>query len=112
MSIREDMERVLVQGMARTGVKVRAARRMPDMEGTEGHGLAVPRPMVPTMNLSHMAAVEVITRKNADILGIGKMLGTLEKKKWASFIGWSGDPFDLASYPAAVYGEGQLLHSE
>jgi len=64
------------------------------------------------LGLNRQQAVEVITRRNADIIGIGKMLGTLERNKWASFIGWSGDPFDLASYPVAVFGEGQLLHSE
>jgi imidazolonepropionase-like amidohydrolase len=36
-------------------------------------------------------------------------LGSLESGKWASMVGWNGDPFDLASYPTAVYGEGRLL---
>jgi imidazolonepropionase-like amidohydrolase len=49
---------------------------------------------------------------NARILGIDDRLGTLEKGKWASFICWSGDPFDLTSYPVAVYGEGELLFSD
>jgi hypothetical protein len=33
------------------------------------------------------------------------------KGKWASFICWRGDPFDLTNYPVAVYGEGNLLYS-
>ena len=49
---------------------------------------------------------------HARILGIDNILGTLEKGKWASFTGWNGDPFDLTSYPVAVYGEGKLLFSE
>jgi imidazolonepropionase-like amidohydrolase len=61
---------------------------------------------------SKQQAIELVSRKNARILGIDDRLGTLEKGKWASFICWSGDPFDLASYPAAVYGEGELLFSE
>jgi imidazolonepropionase-like amidohydrolase len=61
---------------------------------------------------SEQQAIELVSRKNARILGIDDRLGTLQKGKWASFICWSGDPFDLASYPAAVYGEGELLFSE
>jgi len=62
--------------------------------------------------MSRQEAMELVTRKNAGILGIDDRLGTLGRGKWASFIGWSGDPFDLASFPKAVYGEGQLLYSE
>lgn len=59
--------------------------------------------------LSKQQAIELVSRMNARILGIDDRLGTLEKGKWSSFICWSGDPFDLASYPVAVYGEGELL---
>ncbi len=62
--------------------------------------------------LTKQQAIELVSRKNARILGIDDRLGILEKGKWASFICWSGDPFDLASYPAAVYGEGELLFSD
>ena len=62
--------------------------------------------------LTKQQAIELVSRKNARILGIDDRLGILEKGKWASFICWSGDPFDLASSPAAVYGEGELLFSE
>jgi imidazolonepropionase-like amidohydrolase len=61
---------------------------------------------------SKQEAVEIVSRKNAEVLGIDKILGTLEKGKWASFACWTHDPFDLASYPVAVYGEGELLFSE
>jgi imidazolonepropionase-like amidohydrolase len=62
--------------------------------------------------LSKQQAIEIVSRNNADILGIGKILGTLAKGKWASFTCWNGDPFELTSYPVAVYGEGKLLYSE
>ena len=62
--------------------------------------------------LSKQQAIELVSRKNARILGIDDRLGTLKKGKWASFICWSGDPFDLSNYPTAVYGEGKLLFSE
>ena len=60
---------------------------------------------------SRQEAIGIITAGNARILGIDNILGTLEKKKWASFTCWNGDPFDLASYPVAVYGEGNMLYS-
>jgi imidazolonepropionase-like amidohydrolase len=59
--------------------------------------------------LSKQGAIELITRTNAEILGIERLLGTLERGKWASFLCWNGDPFDLASHPTAVYCEGELL---
>jgi imidazolonepropionase-like amidohydrolase len=62
--------------------------------------------------LSKQQAIELISRQNAKILGLDDRLGTLDKDKWASFICWNGDPFDMASYPVAVFGEGELLYSE
>ena len=62
--------------------------------------------------MSRQQAIELVTRQNAGILGIDDRLGTLQQGKWASFIGWSDDPFNMASYPTAVYGEGELLYSE
>jgi len=59
--------------------------------------------------LSRQESIELISRRNAEILGVDTILGTLEKGMWASFVCWNGDPFDLASYPMAVYGEGNLL---
>ena len=62
--------------------------------------------------LSKQQAVELVSRRNAELLGVDKCLGTLAKGKWASFTGWNGDPFDLASYPVAVFGEGALHYQE
>lgn len=59
--------------------------------------------------LSKQAVIELLTRKNAEIIGIGSILGVLEKDKWASFIGWTGDPFALENYPQTAYGEGTKL---
>ena len=64
------------------------------------------------LGLSRAQAIEIITRKNAEILGVGRFLGTLEKGKWASFIGWNGAPFDMTRHPVTVYGEGRRLYSE
>jgi len=88
------------------------------------YGLMTDHPVIPARQLflqtrwftragiSKQQAIEIISRKNAEILGVSDILGTLEKGKWASFTCWNGDPFDLTSYPVAVYGEGKLLFSE
>lgn len=85
------------------------------------YGLMTDHPVIPQKNLyltlrwflrmvlSKQEALELITRKNAEVIGVNDILGTLEKGKWASFICWNGDPFDLASYPVAVFGEGEEL---
>ena len=61
---------------------------------------------------SRQQAVELISRRNATIIGADDKIGTLEKGKWASFICWNGDPFQMERFPAAVYGEGRLLFAE
>ncbi len=57
-------------------------------------------------------AIELISRKNAEFLGIEKKVGTLTKGRWASFTCWNGDPFDLTTFPVAVFGEGECLHRQ
>lgn len=86
-------------------------------------GLMTDHPVVPSRQLfmqtrwftrsgySKQQAVELVSRNNAEILGLSKILGTLEKGKWASFTCWNGDPFDITAYPVKVYGEGELLYS-
>ena len=59
---------------------------------------------------SKKQAIELLTFKNAQILGINSILGSLTKGKWASFTCWPGDPFDLGNIPQAVFGEGCLLN--
>ena len=57
--------------------------------------------------MSKQGAIELATRRNARILGLERKLGTLERGKWASFVCWTGDPFDIGNHPAAVYAEGK-----
>jgi imidazolonepropionase-like amidohydrolase len=85
-------------------------------------GWITDHPVVPSRNLlittrwllrcgyTKQQAIELISRKNADFLGIEKNVGTLRKGRWASFTGWNGDPFDLAAFPIAVYGEGRCIY--
>ncbi len=62
--------------------------------------------------LSKRQAIELVSRQNARILGVSDRIGTLQQGRWASFIGWNGDPFDLMHHPVEVYGEGDLLYSD
>lgn len=62
--------------------------------------------------LSRRQAIALVSRNNARILGIDRILGSLRAERWASFVCWNGDPFDLGSYPVAVFGEGKRIFSE
>lgn len=85
-------------------------------------GLMTDHPVIPARNLllttrwflrcgySKQQAIELVSRKNAEFLGIDHLVGTLRKGRWASFTCWNGDPFELTAYPVVVYGEGQCLY--
>ncbi len=87
-------------------------------------GLMTDHPVIPQRNLAlelrwftrcglnREDAIEIITRRNAQLLGVGDILGTLEKGKWASFSCWNGDPFDVTRYPVKVFAEGALVYEE
>jgi imidazolonepropionase-like amidohydrolase len=87
-------------------------------------GLMTDHPVIPQRNLllelrwfircglNRQDAIEIITRRNAQILGIDGFLGTLNKGKWASFSCWNGDPFDVTRYPVRVVAEGEEVFVE
>ncbi len=87
-------------------------------------GLMTDHPVVPQRNLllglrwfircglNRQDAIEIVTRRNAQILGMDAFLGTLARGKWASFSCWNGDPFDITRYPVKVIGEGATLFEE
>ena len=85
---------------------------MTDHPFAMGHTLFLALRWFLRCGLSKEQAVAIITRQNAEILGVDKLLGTLERGKWASFTGWNGDPFALTSWPVSVWGEGKRLYSE
>jgi imidazolonepropionase-like amidohydrolase len=54
----------------------------------------------------------VITYRNAKILGIDDVLGTVEKGKIASLIVWDKEPLNLSAYPKMVMAEGNVLRKK
>jgi imidazolonepropionase-like amidohydrolase len=87
-------------------------------------GLMTDHPVIPQRNLllelrwfircglNRQDAIEIITRRNAQVLGIDGFLGTLGRGKWASFSCWNGDPFDVTRYPIKVVAEGDVVFEE
>ena len=59
--------------------------------------------------LSRAQAISKITREPAEIIG-AQNIGEVRQGFKASFVVWSGDPFSLASYPALVIAEGNVVH--
>jgi len=94
------------------------------LESGVDFGLMTDHPVIPQRNLlltlrwftrcglNRKEAIEIITRRNAQILGIDGFLGTLGKGKWASFTCWNGDPFDVTRYPVKVVAEGETVFEE
>ncbi len=87
-------------------------------------GLMTDHPVIPQRNLlltlrwfircglNRQDAIEIVTRRNAQILGVDETLGTLRPGKWASFSCWNGDPFELTRYPVKVMAEGAVVFDE
>lgn len=62
-----------------------------------------------TQGMSPADAIGLITRRNAEILGIDDELGTVEEGKLASLVVWDSDPLHLGAFPRAVYAEGRKI---
>jgi imidazolonepropionase-like amidohydrolase len=57
-------------------------------------------------------AISLITYKNAKILGIDGMLGTVEAGKLASLVVWDQNPLHLAAFPKQIFAEGKIVRGE
>ena len=91
------------------------------MKSKAFYGLMTDHPVIYTYNLRDSLkyfliqgmkeedAISLITYKNARILGIDDILGTVETGKFASLIVWNKNPLNLAAFPKAVIGEGKIL---
>ena len=88
------------------------------------YGLMSDHPICPARNLflqsrwffrhglNRQQAIELVTARNAEILGLGGILGSLQRGRLASFVCWNGDPFDLTRYPVAIFAEGERIDGE
>ncbi len=54
-------------------------------------------------------ALSIITYKNAKILEIDDLLGTIEQGKLASIIVWNDNPLKLSAYPQVIIAEGKVI---
>ena len=91
------------------------------MESKAFYGLMTDHPVIHTIALrdslkffliqgiSEEDAISLITYKNAKLLGIDNVLGTIEKGKLASLVVWDKNPLNLAAFPTLVVGEGKVL---
>lgn len=61
--------------------------------------------------LTKEEAVSKVTKEAAEIIG-AQGLGQVKEGYKASLVVWSGDPFDITSYPKLVVGEGKIVHEE
>lgn len=59
--------------------------------------------------MSETDAINLITRRNAEILGIDDDLGTVESGKLASLVVWDTEPLTLGAFPTAVFAEGRRI---
>lgn len=59
--------------------------------------------------MSSAEALDVISGRNASLVGIGKRFGRVEAGKAASLLIWDRDPLHLGAYPRVVLGEGRVL---
>lgn len=56
-------------------------------------------------------AISLITYKNAKILGIDDVLGTVEKGKMASMVVWDKPPLSLSAFPIMIMAEGRIIRT-
>jgi imidazolonepropionase-like amidohydrolase len=62
--------------------------------------------------MSEEEAISLITYKNAKILGIDNVLGTIEPGKLASLVVWDKNPLYLGAFPKLVMAEGKILREK
>jgi len=59
--------------------------------------------------LDTTAAINLLSRQNAEAIEMQENLGTIEPGKWASLLIWDSEPMMLGAIPRVVIGEGELL---
>lgn len=57
-------------------------------------------------------ALHIISGRNADLVGVGKKVGRVDKGLLGSLLVWDRDPLHLGAYPRVVIGEGKVLREQ
>ncbi|MDZ7769403.1 MAG: amidohydrolase family protein [Woeseiaceae bacterium] len=55
------------------------------------------------------SALRAITLTPAELYGVADRIGSIEAGKVANLVIWNDDPFELRSYPEAVYIKGKAV---
>ncbi|MDY6786591.1 MAG: amidohydrolase family protein [candidate division WOR-3 bacterium] len=91
------------------------------MQSKAQYGLMTDHPVIHTMCLRDSLkffliegmkdedAIGIITKKNAEILGIDDQLGSIKKGMTASILVWDKNPLNLGAFPRTVIAEGRKL---
>ncbi len=91
------------------------------MESKAFYGLMTDHPVIMTNSLRDSLkyfliygmpeeeAIGIITKNNAEILGLDESLGTVETGKTASLVVWDKNPLSLSAFPKAVFAEGERI---
>lgn len=62
--------------------------------------------------MAHAEALRAITLTPAEIVGLGRDLGTLERGKLADVVIWDGDPLEITTRPTEVFIAGEATSLE
>ena len=94
------------------------------MKSKAFYGLMTDHPVIHTITLrdslkffmiqgmSEEDAISLITYKNAKILNIDDILGTIEPNKLASLVVWDKNPLHLGAFPTMVMAEGKVIRKK
>ncbi len=94
------------------------------MQSKAFYGLMTDHPVIHTIALrdslkffmiqgmSEEDAISLITYKNAKILHIDDILGTVEPNKLASLVVWDKNPLHLGAFPTMVMAEGKVIRKK
>lgn len=59
--------------------------------------------------MSDAQAIQLITEKNAELLGLGDQIGTVAEGRLASLVVWDKEPLHLGAMPRMVMAEGAIV---
>ncbi|NNU15779.1 amidohydrolase family protein [Parvularcula sp. ZS-1/3] len=109
----------LPQSFERMGATLTAAQKLSDAGVTvafydAGIGYTHNARLLPQLagnavanGMDYAAAMRAVTLTPAEMFGLGRSLGTLERGKLADVVIWDGDPFEVTSRPSRVFIEGE-----